>query len=261
MLERARQEEIVCGGKADGDAHARAVHVLHRLQWRVRTDHVGAFDQHVRRREFDLRGAHRLDRDEQHVDLVLLRGFECLPGRRKGHELERHAEASGKLARQIGRNPARLAVCTFLRQHAVAVVDGGAQLPGRRELFQRIGRRLCGGCLHGKRERGGEHDADHRRPLARSLARRMHRAQAPPAQGHACKNGRRARRAPAVRLNAGITEPEFRRSPPCWARAPAGSCRGCGSRKGRPSSALPASRRPEAPTLAWCPARGRPALR
>src|SRR5262249_23924658 len=79
-------------------------------------------------------------------------------------ELERHAEALGKLARQIRRDAARLAVRPLLREHAVAVVDRGAQLAGRRELLQRLGRHLCGGRLRGKRKRRSKYQADHRRP-------------------------------------------------------------------------------------------------
>src|SRR5207302_5511056 len=64
---------------------------------------------------------------------------ERLAGGIEACELARYAEAFRELARELGRDAARR-VGRALRQHDVAEVDRGAQLPGRRQILHHVSR-------------------------------------------------------------------------------------------------------------------------
>src|SRR5262245_66167252 len=98
MLDGPRQVQVISRAAADGDAHARSVDVGDLLQGRVLGHHVGALDEHVRRGEVDLGGAHRLDGDEGDVPGTGFESLEYLAGRLEGDELERKAGAASELS-------------------------------------------------------------------------------------------------------------------------------------------------------------------
>ena len=113
---------------------------------RVLAHQVRSLDQHIGRSEGDLGGAHRLDREKgdvpgQRIGRHRFRRVEYAAGSVEGDETHRHAEPMTQFARQVGGGAARrlFAVAT-LRQHAVAVIDRGAQHASRREILDGVGR-------------------------------------------------------------------------------------------------------------------------
>jgi hypothetical protein len=83
--------------------------------------------------------------DRQKGDVPAAQRVEYLAGGVEGDEFDCHAQPLGDFARKLRRNPARLAACrVLLRQHAIAEIDGRAQLTGGRELGDDIARNVVG---------------------------------------------------------------------------------------------------------------------
>ena len=71
-----------------------------------------------------------------------LRGIEHAAGAVERDEMHRHAEAFAQFAGKIGGDAARrLLAVAALGQHAVAVIDCGAQHSGRRQILDGVDRR------------------------------------------------------------------------------------------------------------------------
>src|SRR5688572_15894026 len=109
VFQRTREVEVVGAVAADDDAMAFAVDFVVGAQGRVFFYQIGALDLHVRGRLRDLGGARRVERDEGDVPAAGLAGFDDLAGGVEYDELHRHAETAAELARQIDRDPARIA--------------------------------------------------------------------------------------------------------------------------------------------------------
>jgi hypothetical protein len=133
VLDGAREEEVVCGLVAHGDAQALAIHVLDRAHGRVGADHVRALDLDVGRRECDLVRPLRIVGEECHVDPALLHLIGDLAGGVELQIFDACAQSPRELARELGPDAARRAAGgVALGDHGIAVVDRGAQdAPGR----------------------------------------------------------------------------------------------------------------------------------
>ncbi len=138
VLERAGEEQVVGGVDVDGDAHAGAVDIGGRFDRGVLRHHVDALDDDVGRGEVDLGGAHRLDGEEDDIDLAGLERLERLAGGVERKQLDADAEALRELAGEVGRDAGRR-LRRALRQHRIAEIDGGAKLAGGGEILEDVG--------------------------------------------------------------------------------------------------------------------------
>jgi hypothetical protein len=86
-----------------------------------------------------------------------LQRFEHLSGGIEGHVLDRNTQPARELAREVPGHAARLAAGrVLLGEHAVAEVDGRAQLTARREVRYDIGWNVVCHGARDLREDGGQ---------------------------------------------------------------------------------------------------------
>ena len=83
--------------------------------------------------------------------------LERLAGAVEDDELDPHPEPFRQLAGKIHGDAERLAVRPLLRQHAIALVDGGAKPAGGGEFLDKLGRHWAQGwAFPGMKRSGGD---------------------------------------------------------------------------------------------------------
>ena len=112
---------------------------------RILRDHVDALDDGVGRGERDVGCAQRIDREEADVPGLRLQPFDHLARLLIAHELDRHAEAAGELARQVGGDAAGFGRRRIARgEHGIAEIDRGAQRARGSQVGRGGGKRVEG---------------------------------------------------------------------------------------------------------------------